>query len=313
MIAEFNVIEKFFKKNTDVPLGIGDDAALIEKDKDHFWAIAQDTLNVNTHFLKNTNPINLGWKSLAVNVSDMFAMGAKPKYAFLSIALDIVENDWLKQFSQGLFKCAKEYGVQLIGGDTTRGKLSISIVLMGEVHKKFVLKRSNAKINDDIWVTNTLGLAAFGLKNLKTQINCPESLKSKSIKALEKPTPTNITKNNFSRLFHAGIDISDGFIADLGHVLEQSKVGAIIQLDNLPINPWIKKNKYLDCALNGGDDYELILTADKKLRNQILAQSKKLNFQIYNVGEITKSQDLHIHNKKGYPIKINTRFFRHFK
>ena len=120
MITEFNVIEKFFKKNTDVPLGIGDDAALIEKDKDHFWAIAQDTLNVNTHFLKNTNPINLGWKSLAVNVSDMFAMGAKPKYAFLSIALDKVENDWLKQFSQGLFKCAKEYDFQLIGGDTTR-------------------------------------------------------------------------------------------------------------------------------------------------------------------------------------------------
>lgn len=313
MITEFNVIEKFFKKNTDVPLGIGDDAALIEKDKDHFWAITQDTLNVNTHFLKNTNPINLGWKSLAVNVSDMFAMGAKPKYAFLSIALDIVENDWLKQFSQGLFKCAKEYGVQLIGGDTTRGKLSISIVLMGEVHKKFVLKRSNAKINDDIWVTNDLGLAAFGLKNLKTQINCPEGLKSKSIKALEKPKPTNITKNNFSRLFHAGIDISDGFIADLGHVLEQSKVGAIIQLDNIPINPCIKTNKYLSCALYGGDDYELILTANKKLRNQILAQSKKLNFQIYNVGEITKSQDLQIHNNKGYPIKLKTRFFRHFK
>ena len=313
MITEFNVIEKFFKKNTDVPLGIGDDAALIEKDKDHFWAIAQDTLNVNTHFLKNTNPINLGWKSLAVNVSDMFAMGAKPKYAFLSIALNKVENDWLKQFSQGLFKCAKEYGVQLIGGDTTRGKLSISIVLMGEVHKKFVLKRSNAKINDDIWVTNTLGLAAFGLKNLKTQINCSESLKSKSIKALEKPKPTNITKNNFSRLFHSGIDISDGFIADLGHVLEQSKVGAVVQLENLPINPWIKTNKYLDCALNGGDDYELILTADKKQRDQILAQSKKLNIQIYNVGEITKNQDLHIHNDKGYPITLKTRFFRHFK
>ena len=125
--------------------------------------------------------------------------------------------------------------------------------------------------------------------------------------------PTNITKNNFSRLFHAGIDISDGFIADLGHVLEQSKVGAIIKLENLPINPWIKTNKYLSCALYGGDDYELILTADKKHRKQILAQSKKLNFQIYNVGEITKSQDLQIHNDKGYPVKLKTGFFRHFK
>ena len=168
MSPEFSLIDKYFNLyKTKAFRGIGDDAALIKKDSNHLWAISTDMLNEKTHFLPNTDPFNLGWKALAVNISDIYAMGGVPRFALLAIALPKVKENWIKEFSNGLFSCAKQYGVELIGGDTTKGSLCISICILGEVFKKNALLRSNAKKEDDIWVTGELGLAKLGLANLQ--------------------------------------------------------------------------------------------------------------------------------------------------
>ena len=168
MQTEFEIIEKFFfKKTIKAYKGIGDDAALFKKDNDNLWAISTDTLNKNIHFMAATDPYKIGWKAMAVNVSDILAMGASPMFALLAIAMPKANSDWLKQFSKGFFECCKEFNVELIGGDTTRGPLSINVTVLGDVNKNSVLLRSNAKIEDDLWVTGDLGLPALGLKIIK--------------------------------------------------------------------------------------------------------------------------------------------------
>ena len=165
MASEFEIIERYFKKKMkQTALGVGDDAAMIHVRNNYQLAISSDMLIENIHFLKNTNPSHLGWKSLAVNLSDIAAMGATAKWATLSISLPKINHAWLKKFSKGFFKCADKFGIDLIGGDTTKGPLSISITIMGESKKDEALLRSGAKINDDIWVTGQLGLASIRCK-----------------------------------------------------------------------------------------------------------------------------------------------------
>lgn len=188
MQLEFSIISKYFDiKKTKVFKGIGDDAALFIKDKKYYWAISTDTLNEKTHFLPHTGPFNLGWKSLAVNISDINAMGGNAKFALLSISLPDINESWIKEFSKGFFSCAKKYGVELIGGDTTKGPLSINVCILGDVERKNVLLRSNAKPQDDVWVTGEVGLAALGLAALENKVMISPHLKKKAIKALEIP------------------------------------------------------------------------------------------------------------------------------
>ena len=166
MQTEFEIIEKFFfKKSIKAYKGIGDDAALFKKDDDNLWAISTDTLNKNIHFMAATDPYKIGWKAMAVNVSDILAI--KGMVSVHAISMPKPNNDWLKQFSKGLFECCKEFNVELIGGDTSRGPLSINVTVLGDVNKNSVLLRSNAKIEDDLWVTGNLGLPALGLKIIK--------------------------------------------------------------------------------------------------------------------------------------------------
>mgnify|MGYP001364376735 FL=1 len=242
MQLEFSIISKYFDiKKTKVFKGIGDDAALFIKDKKYYWAISTDTLNEKTHFLPHTNPFNLGWKSLAVNISDINAMGGNAKFALLSISLPDIKESWIKEFSNGFFCCAKKYGVELIGGDTTKGPLSINVCILGDVERKNVLLRSNAKPQDDVWVTGEVGLAALGLAALENKVMISPYLRKKAIKALEVPKiyPSKIKK--LAKLSNAAIDISDGLTTDLSHILKSSEVGADIYLDDLPMNLWIKK------------------------------------------------------------------------
>jgi len=270
-------------------------------------------LNEKTHFLPNTDPFNLGWKALAVNISDIYAMGGVPKFALLAIALPKIKTGWMEEFSNGLFSCAKEYRVELIGGDTTKGSLSISICILGEVLKKNALLRSNAKKEDDIWVTGELGLAALGLAKLQKKIQLPKSLSKKAIGALEKPMLHSSIIEIMAKLSHSAIDISDGLIADLSHILEASKVGADISLNDIPMNPWLKKNKLIDIGLSGGDDYQLLFTAPKKNRNKINLVSKMPSIKLTRIGSIKKSKILNISDHKGMLYKLKKKGYDHFE
>ena len=312
MQTEFEIIEKFFfKKNTKAFKGIGDDAALFKKDGDNLWAISTDTLNINIHFMANTDPYKIGWKVMAVNVSDILAMGASPMFALLAIAMPKANSDWLKQFSKGFFECCKEFNVELIGGDTTKGPLSINVTVLGDVNKNSVLLRSNAKINDDVWVTGDLGLPALGLKIIKNKIEAPKVITKNSIKALEKPMLNKLTIDKIKSFCNSAIDISDGFVADLNHILRASKVGARINLKDMPINKWIKKTGHEDLALYGGDDYQTILTASRNMRSKIEKLVQKNNLSLSRVGIITKDKKLRL-SDNGMEIKLK-RGFAHFE
>lgn len=313
MTSEFKIIERYFKKKMKrTALGIGDDAAIINVQNHYQLVISSDMLVENIHFLKNTNPSHLGWKSLAVNLSDIAAMGATPKWATLSISLPKINHAWLKKFSEGFFKCADKFGIDLIGGDTTKGPLSISITIMGESKKNKALLRSGAKINDDIWVTGQLGLASMGLANLQGQLKLTPSIKIKCIRALETPCPKISLGSHLSRYANSCIDISDGLIQDLGHILKASKVGASLLLNNMPCEKFIHTSKQYQFALNGGDDYELLFTANKKNRAYIKKIAKKTNTPVTLIGSITKKKGLSILNEQGKSIKFNAKGFDHF-
>lgn len=313
MTSEFEIIERYFKKKMkQTALGVGDDAAMIHVRNNYQLAISSDMLIENIHFLKNTNPSHLGWKSLAVNLSDIAAMGAIPKWATLSISLPKINHAWLKKFSKGFFKCADKFGIDLIGGDTTKGPLSISITIMGESKKDEALLRSGAKINDDIWVTGQLGLASMGLANLQGQLKLPPRIKMKCIRALEIPTPKTFLGSYLSRYANSCIDISDGLIQDLRHILKASKVGASLLLNDIPCEKFIHTSKQYQFVLNGGDDYELLFTAAKKNRTFIKKIAKKTNTPVTMIGNITKKKALNILSEQGKSIKFNPKGFDHF-
>ena len=313
MTSEFEIIERYFKKKMkQTALGVGDDAAMIHVRNNYQLAISSDMLIENIHFLKNTNPSHLGWKSLAVNLSDIAAMGATPKWATLSISLPKINHAWLKKFSKGFFECADKFGIDLIGGDTTKGPLSISITIMGESKKDEALLRSGAKINDDIWVTGQLGLASMGLANLQGQLKLPPRIKMKCIRALEIPTPKTFLGSYLSRYANSCIDISDGLIQDLKHILKASKVGASLLLNDIPCEKFIHTSKQYQFVLNGGDDYELLFTAAKKNRPFIKKIAKKTNTPVTMIGNITKKKALNILSEQGKSIKFNPKGFDHF-
>ena len=313
MTSEFEIIERYFKKKMkQTALGVGDDAAMIHVRNNYQLAISSDMLIENIHFLKNTNPSHLGWKSLAVNLSDIAAMGATPKWATLSISLPKINHAWLKKFSKGFFKCADKFGIDLIGGDTTKGPLSISITILGESKKDEALLRSGAKINDDIWVTGQLGLASMGLANLQGQLKLPPRIKMKCIRALEIPTPKTFLGSYLSRYANSCIDISDGLIQDLRHILKASKVGASLLLNDIPCEKFIHTSKQYQFVLNGGDDYELLFTAAKKNRTFIKKIAKKTNTPVTMIGNITKKKALNILSEQGKSIKFNPKGFDHF-
>jgi len=258
MTAEFNLIQKYFTKPTaQTDLGIGDDAALIRCKEGYQLAISTDMSVVCTHFFEDTAPYNIGWKALAVNVSDMAAMGAQPKWATLSIALPNADESWIAEFSRGLFDCAQAFNIDLIGGDTTRGPLNISIQILGETPTNQALIRGGATAGDDIWVSGNLGNAALGLAHLmqsqakksapkENQILSDDTL-AQCLKALHTPQPRVALGLALRGLANSCIDISDGLLADLNHILEQSsatvqKLGAAIELDQIPCLSAFKNN-----------------------------------------------------------------------
>lgn len=317
MASEFDLIKRFFTRPTpQTLLGVGDDAALLSIARGMELAVSADMLISGTHFFADADPRQLGWKSLAVNLSDMAAMGAQPKWATLAIALPKADEAWLKQFANGFFACAKEFQVDLIGGDTTRGPLTISVQIMGEVPSGKALKRSGAKVGDEIWVSGNLGDAALALACLQQDYRLPENELAACLLALHMPQPRVALGLGLRQIARSAIDISDGLIADLGHILQCSNVGAEITLKDIPCSKTVSghfsEEQVQHMVLTGGDDYELCFTAPAEKHIEIKALSKMLALPLSCIGRITSNHELIIRGLGSQIINIKEAGFDHF-
>ena len=307
MLSEFNLIQQYFTRpSPQADLGVGDDAALVRVSEGNQLVISTDMSVAGTHFLHDCAPYNVGWKALAVNVSDMAAMGAQPKWATLAISLPEVNQDWLTEFSRGFFACANSFNIDLIGGDTTRGPLNISVTILGEAPAGKALKRSGAQVGDDIWVSGQLGSATLGLAHLQGKVQLTNKLVNEldtCLKALNTPSPRTALGLALRGVASSCIDVSDGLLADLGHILQASNLGAAIDLEKIPCIELLKNNldhpQFQELLIAGGDDYELCFTAPKTKREEINALSKQLNLQISLIGN---TRIAHISNTSGLQV-----------
>lgn len=297
MSSEFNLIDKFFVHGNlireDVDLGIGDDCALVTVPEHHQVAITTDTLAAGTHFLATANPISVGYKALASNLSDIAAMGAKPTWVSLALTLPEPDEEWLNGFCEGFFGLAKQHHVQLIGGDTTKGPLSITITVQGIVPKGEALTRKGAKTGDDIYVTGLLGDSAAGLEVL---LNASKQIKNELELELERrhyySTPRIELAQGLRHLCHSALDISDGLISDLAHILKQSNMSACIDVEQLPISDELmqyfsgSREQCQKTALTSGEEYELCFTAPRENRDAIKQITTLLNQNVSIIGKI---------------------------
>ncbi len=317
MTSEFDLIRKYFTRPTaQTKLGVGDDAALIDIANGHELAISADMLVAGTHFFADTDPYELGWKSLAVNISDMAAMGAEPKWATLAIALPDADETWIAAFADGFFACAEKFKVDLIGGDTTRGSLCISVQIMGQVPSGKALKRDGAKAGDDIWVSGQLGDAALALNHLLSKYPLTDEELKQTLPALLKPQPRVNLGLALRNIAHSAIDISDGLLADLGHILKASKVGAELNMAGIPCSSVLQRHVHepsvRQMALAGGDDYELCFTAPASRQQQLAEIAQHLDLQLSCIGKICESGGLIIKDTDGNNIEIGKTGFDHF-
>lgn len=316
MSPEFNLIAKYFTRATPgTDLGVGDDAALLRVSTGHQLAISVDMLVAGTHFFHDASPYDIGWKAMAVNISDIAAMGATPKWATLAIAMPEVNEPWLAEFSRGLFACADSFAVDLIGGDTTRGPLNISVQIMGEVPTGKALRRDGAKLDDDIWVSGMLGSAALGLAYLQGKITLDSDVAGHCLQALHIPTPRTALGLALRGKANSCIDVSDGLLADLGHILEASNLGATVMLDDIHCHDYLHSKldqpMMQQCVLAGGDDYELVFTAPESQRQAIQELSQQLNLPLSLIGKTTANLGIQVSYQQQV-LDISKKGFDHF-
>lgn len=317
MATEFELIRKYFSRPTrQTPIGIGDDAALIAVTNGMALAVAADMLVAGTHFFPDDRPYDIGWKSLAVNLSDMAAMGALPKWATMAIALPQADESWVEQFAAGFFLCADKYQVDLIGGDTTCGPLAISVQIMGEVRPGQTLLRSGAKPGDEIWVSGQLGDAALALARLQGRYDLREEELDICLPAFHRPQPRVELGLLLNTMVHSAIDISDGLLADLGHILQASGVGAEINLQHVPCSQ-VARQRLTDpqvqqMVLAGGDDYELCFTAPARNHAEIAKVATLIGVPLTRIGRITEQAGLLVRGLNNETLDIQTLGFDHF-
>lgn len=318
-MSEFDLIRRYFTRPTPgAVLGVGDDAALLQVAAGMELAVSTDMLVSGTHFFPDADPYLLGYKTLAVNLSDLAAMGATPRWATLALSLPDADANWLQRFSDGFFALAIEHGVELVGGDTTRGPLTLSVTIMGEVPQGKALRRSGAHVGDDIWVSGTLGEAALGLANLRGKIMLPESARTFCLAALHKPQPRVSLGLALRGIANSAIDISDGLLADLGHILECSKVAAEVRYDKLP-KPSLSASGGDEipelvqrCVLSGGDDYELCFTAPFAQRVEIEMLATRLDLPLSRIGNIVSGHGCKVRGEGGSVLELKESGYDHF-
>ena len=326
-LGEFALIARYFKRpgrplGAGVALGVGDDCALLKPGAGMQLAVSSDMLVSGRHFFADVDPRTLGHKALAVNLSDLAACGAKPLGFTLALALPDASAEWLAAFSEGLFALADAHGCTLVGGDTTRGPLNICITVFGEVPPGRALLRSGAQAGDDIYVSGTLGDAALALLALQGKVDLPPDLLAQTRKRLEMPTPRVELGMALLGIATAAADVSDGLLGDLGHILEQSGKGATIHTAVAieliaayanptgvagPFDPKIPSATLLQCALAGGDDYELVFTAAATQRDAVQRAANAAGVPVTRIGTITPQAGLTLLDAQG---RRNTR--RHF-
>jgi len=318
-MKEFELIKHFFTKQIvkrkDVELGIGDDCAVIAPIENQNIVVTTDTLVAGVHFPFNTCPRAIGHKAVAVNLSDIAAMGAKPSWLSLALTLPDVDEAWLSEFSEGVFELCEFYNVELIGGDTTQGPLSITITAQGLTPKGRYLSRGGAKAGDWLYVTGELGDAALALQQITGKVEIDEQFVEVIKNKLDYPKPRVLAGQTIREYASAAIDLSDGVIADLGHICQASNVGANIVLDALPLSTIMRDCLLVDDAINlalsGGDDYELLFTVSEDNKVGMETALSHAGTQVTCIGQINTSQTISttLNNK---PIPINTAGFEHF-
>ena len=319
MLSEFDLIKQYFQRARAgrAVLGIGDDCALLAPSPGTQLAISCDMLVEGRHFFAGADPRMLGHKSLAVNLSDLAAMGATPRAFTLALALPEADRVWLEGFSAGLFALADAHDCELVGGDTTKGPLNICITIFGEVVPGRALRRDAAKAGDDIWISGTLGDARLALAGYRKEFELgPDSLAGAAPR-MHMPSPRVALGMALAAqgAAHAAIDISDGLVGDLGHILAASKVGATLDADALPAGPVLARQPAglrRRFCLAGGDDYELCFTAPASARAAVMAAATRAGTPVTRAGTIDAAPGLRLVDAAGAPLDLALAGFDHF-
>ncbi|MDF0532872.1 thiamine-phosphate kinase [Shewanella yunxiaonensis] len=293
-MKEFQLIEHYFtgqsQHRKDVKLGIGDDCALVKPTENKLLAISTDTLVENVHFLPQMPPQALGYKALAVNLSDLAAMGAEPAWMTLALTMPTADDVWLQAFATGLFEAADYYMISLVGGDTTRGPKSITITVHGQVPEGKAITRSGAKPGDWIYVTGSLGDSALGLDILLGKREVSSEHRDYLINRHYHPSPRVLAGQSLRGLASSAIDLSDGLNSDIKHILKASGVGAVIDVEKLPLSPAMRDSVALETAINyalsGGEDYELLFTVPEAQRGALDTALSHAGVRFSQIGQI---------------------------
>lgn len=320
-MSEQEIIAQYFSYHQfsdNVDIGIGDDAAVVTPPINSKLVITTDTLNEGVHFHPSCLPEHIGHKSLAVNLSDLAAMGAAPLWATMNLSVPKISQDWFKRFSKGLFALANQHNIKLIGGDIVKGPLSISMQVIGYLSSKNVLTRANAEVDDLIFVSGTVGDAALGLKlqdSLK-DLDLSQEDKDYVAKRFNTPEPRINLALELVKFANAAIDISDGLLIDLQRILSSSNVGAVINIDKVPLSKagqkQVKSTKDWLLSLSGGEDYEIIFTVNERYTNEINQLSNAVDCPISLIGKIVQDKHLKLlrhGNLFTFPNKLG---FEHF-
>ncbi|MGE0099406.1 MAG: thiamine-phosphate kinase [Hydrogenophaga sp.] len=321
-MGEFELIRRHFQRPgvqlpADVSLGVGDDGALLRPRPGHELAVSTDMLVQDRHFFASVDPAALGHKALAVNLSDLAAMGAVPLGFTLALALPEADDAWLSAFARGLFALADANTCPLVGGDTTRGPLNICITVFGQVRTGRALRRSAAHAGDDLYVSGRTGEARLALEHQRGTDWASAATGVHLRDRLERPSPRNALGVALASVdgAHAAIDLSDGLVGDLGHILAASGVGAELDVALLPVAPEIAalpEAHRLECLLAGGDDYELLFTAAPAARDAVLAAAVTSQTPVTRIGRITEGNGLRLRGAKGRPLSLRVQGFDHF-
>jgi thiamine-monophosphate kinase len=318
MLSEFELIARYFTRPTrHTVLGIGDDAALLAVTPGHELVASTDVMVEGAHFFTDVEPDSLGHKALAVNLSDLAAMGATPKWAMLALTLPKADEAWLESFARGFFTLAAEHDVDLIGGDTAHGPRNICVQVMGEIPHGRALRRDGAKVGDDVWVSGHVGDAAAAVAHLQGDLRLRGSLLAHCLARLDRPAPRVALGQLLVGVANSAIDISDGLVADLGHICERSCVGAAIEFAAVPCSaelmPLRENAQVTRAILSGGEDYELCFTAAAGRRSAIEVLSGQTGLALTRIGRIVAGKGVVVADQAGEPMSVKDGGFDHFR